>query len=105
MNILVNSDFNYFTGHTTLFTKLLCALFFTIYKRGELFIKEYSDIFKNEYEIEDTVRIVNTLQAGLYIKHNVSLVDLFWSKDTLVFVFNKNDSKNVYDLWCKHELK
>lgn len=67
-------------------------------------IKEYSEMFHKEYEIEDTVRIVNTRQAGLYVKHNVPLMDLFWSRDTLVFVFDREQSKNAYDLWCKHEL-
>lgn len=61
-------------------------------------------MFHKEYVIEDTVRIVNTRQAGLYVKHNIPLVDLFWSKDTLVFVFDKVQSKNVYDLWCRHQL-
>ena len=67
-------------------------------------IKEYSEMFKKEYEIEDTVRIVNTRQAGLYVKNNIPLIDLFWSRDTLVFVFDKEKSKIAYDLWCKHEL-
>lgn len=67
-------------------------------------IKEYSEMFHKEYEIEDTVRIVNTRQAGLYVKNNVPLIDLFWSRDTLVFVFDKAKSKYAYDLWCKHEL-
>ena len=69
-----------------------------------IFIKEFSDILKKEYEIEDTVRIVNTKQAGLYVKHNVPLVDLFWSKDTLVFVFDKEKSREAYSLWCDHKL-
>ena len=67
-------------------------------------IKEYSDIFHQEYEIEDTVRIINTKQAGLYIKNNIPLIDIFWSRDNLVFVFDKRASKTAYDLWCKHEL-
>ena len=67
-------------------------------------IKEFSDVFHKEYEVEDTIKIVNTRQAGLYVKHNVPLIDLFWSKDTLVFVFDKEKSKIAYDLWCKHEL-
>ncbi|WP_343247484.1 hypothetical protein [Diplocloster hominis] len=61
-------------------------------------------MFHREYEIEDTVRIVNTKQAGMYIKHNIPLVDLFWSRDTLVFVFNREDTKKAYELWCRHEL-
>lgn len=50
------------------------------------------------------MRIVNTRQAGLYVKHNVPLVDLFWSRNALVFVFDKEKSKPAYDLWCRHEL-
>jgi len=67
-------------------------------------IKEFSDVFHKEYDIEDTVKIVNTRQAGLYVKNSVPLIDLFWSKDTLVFVFDKEKSKTAYELWCKHEL-
>lgn len=67
-------------------------------------MKEYSELFKKEYEIEDTVRIVNTRQAGLYIKHNILPVDLFWSKNYLVFVFDKLQSRTAYELWCRHEL-
>lgn len=46
-------------------------------------------MFHTEYEIEETVRIVNTKQAGMYVKHNIPLVDMFWSKDSLVFVFTR----------------
>ena len=67
-------------------------------------IKEFSDVFHKEYDVEDTVKIVNTRQAGLYVKHNVPLIDLFWSIDTLVFVFDREQSKIAYDLWCKHQL-
>ena len=67
-------------------------------------IKEFSDVFHKEYDVEDTVKIVNTRQAGLYVKHNVPLIDLFWSKDTLVFVIDREQSKIAYDLWCKHQL-
>lgn len=68
-------------------------------------IREYSEQFNREYEIEDTVRIVNTKQAGLYIKNNVPLVDVFWSKDNLVFVFYRNESKTAYQKWLNHELQ
>lgn len=68
-------------------------------------MRVYSEIFNNEYLTEDTIKIVNTRQAGLYIKNNIPLIDLFWSRDTLVFVFDREKSKYVYDLWCKRELK
>lgn len=72
--------------------------------RSEIKIIKHSEIFNKDYEIENVVHIVNTKQAGLYIKHNVPLVDLFWSKDTLCFVFDKELSRHAYDLWCRHEL-
>lgn len=106
--ILMNSDFENYMGHTNHYLLVdLCAPFFTIFKTkvNEVKdIKEYSEMFKREYEIEDTIRIVNTRQAGLYVKNNIPLVDLFWSRDTLVFVFDREQSKKAYDLWCKHEL-
>lgn len=74
------------------------------YMKAVNIIREYSEQFNREYEIEDTVRIVNTKQAGLYIKNNVPLIDIFWSKDNLVFVFNKNESKRAYQKWLNHEL-
>ena len=66
---------------------------------------KHSELTNMNYQIEKTVKIVNTRQAGLYIKHKIPLVDLFWSKNALVFVFNREESKEVYDLWCKRELK
>lgn len=68
-------------------------------------IKKLSCITNKNYQTENTVKIVNTRQAGLYIKNNILLVDLFWSKDTLVFVFDREESKEVYDLWCRRKLK
>jgi len=77
-------------------------LFFT--PREVNYIRAFSEQFSKEYEIEDTVRIVNTKQAGLYIKHNIQLLDIFWSRDTLVFVFDKHETKEAYELWCRREL-
>ena len=50
------------------------------------------------------VKIVNTKQAGMYIKHGLKPIDLYWGYNTLVFVFDRNETKELYDLWCKHEL-
>ena len=99
---LVNSDFKSMQGIQTLFISYLCTLFFTL--GDDRKSKNIAKIFNKEYEIEDTVRIVNTRQAGLYVKNNIPLVDLFWSRDTLVFVFDREKSKAAYDLWCKREL-
>lgn len=58
-------------------------------------MRVYSKIFNNEYSTEDTIKIVNPRQAGLYIKNDIKLVDLFWSKNALVFVFNREESKGA----------
>ena len=66
---------------------------------------KYSKFFDRDYDDTNTVRIVNTKQFGLYIKYGVMPVDILCDKETLVFIFNKEDTRRVYDLWCKHELK
>lgn len=68
-------------------------------------MKGYSEIFGWSYELEDTIRITNTKQAGLYIDNCVSLVDLFWSNDKLVFVFDREASRDAYKKWCNYELR
>lgn len=67
-------------------------------------MKEYSKLFDREYDTDNTIRIINTKQAGLYIKNRVPLVDLYWSVNSLVFVFDREKSKEAYDLWCKYKL-
>ena len=85
---------------------MLVWLFFTnLIWKDEFIIKEYSEVFDKYYETENTLKILNTKQAGLYLKHKVPLIDIFWSGGSLVFVFNREDTKIVYDLWCKRELE
>lgn len=67
-------------------------------------IKIYSEQFGYMYEAEETIPIVNTKQAGLYIKHNIKLIDIYWSNGVLCYVFNRKDTREAYDLWLKHEL-
>ena len=43
-------------------------------KSGVL-LDDEAPLFNREYESEDIVRIVNTRQAGLYIKNNIPLVE------------------------------
>lgn len=83
----------------------MSPIFYDIKVKAVNLIKEYSEQFNQEYEIEDTVRIVNTKQAGLYIKNNIHLIDVFWSKENLVFVFDRRESKDVYQKWLRHELQ
>ncbi|MDU1413467.1 MAG: hypothetical protein E6929_11705 [Clostridium sp.] len=52
----------------------------------------------------ETIAIVNVRQAGMYIKNGVKPIDVYFGKDRLVFLFNKKDTREVYDKWCKYEL-
>lgn len=54
-------------------------------------------------ENKDKIKIVNYKQASMYIKQGIKPIDLYYT-DTLVFVFNRNETKEVYDKWCKYEL-
>lgn len=70
---------------------------------------KYSSITNRTYNIFDCIRILNIKQAAFYIENNVKLMDLIVSKDrytgesVFVFVFNKNDTRDVYDIWCKRK--
>jgi hypothetical protein len=74
---------------------------------GGIFIKIKSRITGEIYEGDDSVFLMNTLQAGMYIKNNAELVDCFWhdTRNSLCFVFNRINTYELYDAWCKHELK
>ena len=62
------------------------------------------------YDPNKAVRILNMPQAAGYMDYGVKLLDLYTSKDIktgksiLVFIFDREESKEAYDLWCKHEL-
>lgn len=75
--------------------------------KGGIYIKIKSRITGEIYDGDDCVFLLNTKQAGAYIKNNACLLDCFWhdKKDSLCFVFNRSETINLYDLWCKYELK
>jgi len=68
-------------------------------------MKVKSRITDAEYEAEKCVFLKNHIQAGLYLKNNLELVDCFWDIDRICYVFYRIESYPFYDLWCKHELK
>lgn len=51
-----------------------------------------------------TIEIVNVKQASMYIKNGVKPIDLYYGRDRLVFLFNKEETREVYDKWCKYTL-
>ena len=72
------------------------------YKRRSRFTGKYYNLF-------ESVRILNLKQATAYIDNGIMPLDIYTSRDennkpVLVFLFDREETKEVYDLWCKHEL-
>lgn len=63
------------------------------------------------YDPNKVVRILNTQQTAAYLKYGAELLDVYQSIDVktgaplLVYIFDRDKTKNLYDLWCKHKLK
>lgn len=55
------------------------------------------------FSVNNIVKIINYKQASMYIKHGVKPIDLYYT-DVLVFVFDRDETREVYDKWCKYEL-
>lgn len=70
-----------------------------------------SDVTGKKYKPRQVVRILNVYQATYYISRGVLPVDLYSSADyrtgepRLVFLFNREESKDIYDAWCKRNGK
>lgn len=64
-----------------------------------------------EYYANEAIRILDPQQAALYWAHGIEPLDIYSSRDyktgkaLIVFVFKRDETKEVFDLWCKHELK
>ena len=61
----------------------------------------------NTYEV---VRIVNPKQRDLYIKHRVFPIDMYPSvneegKDIIVYIFLKEETKDLFQKWIDHTLE
>jgi len=61
------------------------------------------------YDFFKTVKIKNPHQAAIYMDFGVNPVDVRSVRDEdgklkIVFYFDKEESKEVFDLWCRHEL-
>lgn len=68
-------------------------------------IREISEITGKTYDTEECVHIVNLLQVYKYISHHAEVLDIFCGDDNkLIYVFNKKDTYELYDKWCKREL-
>ena len=69
-----------------------------------------SEITGKTYDPAKCVRILNSLQACKYIKAQCFPLDIYTSidqktgQDVLVFLFDRNESKDLYTAWCNHTL-
>ncbi|MGY0372497.1 hypothetical protein [Clostridium sp. JNZ J1-5] len=51
-----------------------------------------------------TIRIVNPIQAGAYVKNGLEPIKIYWNKDKWVWEFNRQASKPLFKKWCRREL-
>lgn len=71
----------------------------------------YSRITGKSYNVFNTIRILNLKQSMAYISNGVMPVDLKIEKNDecehprLVFYFIKDETIEVYNKWCNHELE
>lgn len=68
-----------------------------------------STVTGKSYDVFKTIKIRNMNQAGAYMENDVFPVDIKIertsdNKRCLVFYFYKEETKDVYDRWCKYEL-
>lgn len=72
-------------------------------------IREYSEVFKHEYDSEEVRYIPNMMQNYKYLSSPLSdgqLVDIICGNENrIVFVWKKsNETNELYRLWCNHRL-
>ena len=68
-----------------------------------------SEITGKTYDLFSVIRILNIRQIIHYLNCKVPLMDIEISEDrrngnpVLVFLFNREDTKEAYDAWCKQK--
>ena len=69
----------------------------------------HSEITAKDYFAKDTVRIVNLRQICTYLSLGKTPVDIYPSVDfktnnpMLVFLFDREETKDAYTRWCNSE--
>ena len=56
------------------------------------------------YDPTKCVRIADRYQMFLYVKHGVYPVDMYVKGDDMVMVFDKESTRELYELWRQHRL-
>lgn len=56
--------------------------------------------------MNETVKIINQLQMARYMKHGAKPIDIFYDADTdkVIFLFDKKETKPLFEKWIKREL-
>ena len=70
---------------------------------------EKSRVTGKEYDLWSVIKILNPKQAAFYCSRGLELQDIEVSEDrktkepVFVYYFNKEDTKEVFDIWCKRK--
>lgn len=74
-------------------------------------MKEIKPIFEPKpYSAEKCVRLVNPAQIAAYWVNGCVPKDVYVTRDystnrpTIVAIFDREETKDYFDKWCKHEL-
>ena len=67
-------------------------------------------LYARDYTRDEVYRIINPKQVRLYIKNNVYPIDMYSSfddkgNDVVVYVFLREETKELYQAWLAHELE
>lgn len=80
-------------------------------RRGFIYFAEEIMLSKSKitgklYEPTNMVHIINPTQSALYYSNGAELIDMFVGKDyKWVWVFDREATKDLYDKYCKWELR
>lgn len=70
---------------------------------------EFSKVTGKEYDLWSVIRILNPRQAAFYVSRGLEIQDIEASTDrrtgepVLVFYFIKEDTKELFDEWCRRK--
>lgn len=69
-----------------------------------------SNLKPRSYTEKEVCRIVNEVQYKRYIKHRVFPIDMYPGisedgKDIIVYIFLREETKELYQKWLAHELE
>lgn len=70
----------------------------------------FSKVTGEYYDASNVVRLVNVAQIAAYVANNAELLDIYASSDRktgkpiIVGVFDRSETADLYDKWCRYEL-